>query len=246
MKFLPATSLISGTVMSALLASAPLANAESLHAHWEQFKSHRAFHHLSADGQRAFQDILTARDLLLNNKTDAAIPALYDAKKRLAAAEKADSKFLAAESDLHPAPTHTPTTNHVATPGQTNWLPVGGEFIVSETLAPEKKAAVASANAQLKSGNTAQAAQTMQVVGEDADFIMALAPLTPVQGDVYRATIFTEGRQPKDAVDALNQALDSVVFVSENEMISDVPAPNASASKAPASTTAAPAAKTGQ
>lgn len=225
MKFIPAMAAI-----SALLCATPLAGAASLHSHWEQFKAHRAFHHLSADGQRAFQDIISARDILQSGgKPEAAIPALYDAQKRLAAAEKADKKFQAAESDLHPAPQHPVAANHQPVTGQTDWLPVGGEFIVNETLAPEKKTAVATANAQLKSGNTDQAAQTMQVVGEDADFILALAPITLVQGAVYRATVFTEGHHPQDAVDALNQALDSVVFVSEDTVEERPPAPSPAA-----------------
>ncbi|GBR70424.1 YfdX family protein [Gluconobacter kanchanaburiensis] len=220
MKFIPALAAI-----SALICTSPVAKADSLHTHWEKFKAHRAFHHLSADGQRAFQDILKARDILqTTGKTEAAIPALYDAQKRLTAAVKADRTFQAAENDLHPAPQHPLSANHQPVTGQTDWLPVGGEFIVSETLAPEKKTAIASANAQLKSGNTDQAAETMKVVGEDADFILALAPITPVQGALYRATVFTEGHHPNDAVEALNQALDSVIFVSENTLASQQPA----------------------
>ena len=232
MKFIPAMAAI-----SALLCATPLAGAASLHSHWEQFKAHRAFHHLSADGQRAFQDIMNARDILqTGGKPEAAIPALYDAQKHLAAAEKADKKFQAAENDLHPAPQHPVAANHQPVVGQTDWLPVGGEFIVNETLAPEKKTAVASANAQLKSGNTDQAAETMKVVGEDADFILALAPITPVQGAVYRATVFTEGHHPQDAVDALNQALDSVIFVSENAVETQAPG-TAAPAPAPAAAT---------
>ena len=227
MKFIPAVAAI-----SSILCATPFASADSLHTHWEKFKAHRAFHHLSADGQRAFQDILKARDILqTTGKTEAAIPALYDAQKRLAAAQKADKKFQAAENDLHPAPQHPVIANHQPVVGQTDWLPVGGEFVVSETLAPEKKAAVATANAQLKSGNTDQAAQTMQVVGADADFIMALAPLTPVQGAVYRATVFTEGHNPQEAVAALTQALESVVFVSESTIETLAPAAPTAAKK---------------
>ncbi|MEN3168074.1 YfdX family protein [Gluconobacter sp. OJB] len=227
MKFVPTIAAI-----SSILCATPFASADSLHTHWEKFKAHRAFHHLSADGQRAFQDILKARDILqTTGKTEAAIPALYDAQKRLAAAEKADKKFQAAESDLHPSPQHSILANHQPVVGQTDWLPVGGEFIVSETLAPEKKAAVISANAQLKTGNTDQAAQSMKVVGADADFIMALAPIAPVQGAVYRATVFTEGHHPQDAVDALNQALNSVVFVSESTIETLAPATPAPAKK---------------
>ncbi|EHH67325.1 YfdX family protein [Gluconobacter morbifer] len=219
MRLLPLAAL-------ALLVSAPaFAQPSKLRTDWEKFKAHRAFHHLSADGQKAFTDILKARDILQSGQTDAAIPLLYDAQKRLAAAQKADGKFQAAESDLHPAPQHPLSSNHTPTTGQMDWLPVGGEFIVSETVAPEKKAAVATANAQLKTGNTNQAAQTMQVVGEDATFIVALAPLPPTTGAVNRATVFTEGRQPQQAVSALNDVLDSLVFVTEDAVATPASAP---------------------
>ena len=211
MRFIPVITL------TASLALAPIAgHAASLHTHWEQYKAGRAFRHLSADGQKAFGDILKAHDLLVAGKTDAAIPPLYDARTRLLAASKASAKFNAAETALQPAPQHVTAEGHVASSTPTDWVPVGGEFIVTETLAPEKKAAVATANKQLQSGDTQQAAQSMQVVGEDADFIVALAPIAQTQGALNRAIVFTEGRQAKDAVAALEQALGSIVFVSQD------------------------------
>ena len=217
-------------ILLPILASATLtlsampAHAGSLHKDWESFKAHRAFHHLSADGQRAVTDILKARQILSAGQTDAAIPALYDAQKRLTAATTASQKFQAAENDLHAAPQHPLPSTHHAISGQVDWLPVGGEFIASETLAPEQKAAVASANAQLKNGDTDSAAQTMKVVGQNADFILALAPIAPFQGAINRATVFTEGRHPQQAVEALDEALDSIVFVSEDFVTTLAPA----------------------
>ncbi|KXV70714.1 YfdX family protein [Acetobacter cerevisiae] len=202
--------------LAVLTATPMLAHAESLHTKWENFKAGRAFHHLSADGQRAMADIVQARETLAAGNTDAAIPALYDAQKRLTAASKAENKFDAAESQLQPAPQHPVSPSHMPVTTPTTWLPVGGEFIATETLAPEKKAAVATANGQLKAGQPDQAAQTMQVVGEDADFIVALTPLAQTQGALNRATVFTEGKQAPEAVAALDQILNGLVFVSED------------------------------
>ncbi|GAN69209.1 hypothetical protein AA0473_0752 [Acetobacter orleanensis NRIC 0473] len=210
--------------LAVLTATPVMAHASSLHTKWEQFKAGRALHHLSADGQRALVDILKARDTLAAGKTDAAIPALYDAQKRLTAAGKAAKKFDAAENQLQPAPQHPVSPSHTAVTAPTTWIPVGGEFIETETLAPEKKAAVATANGQLKAGQTDQAAQTMQVVGDDADFILALAPLAQTQGALNRATVFTEGKQATDAVAALDEILNSLVFVSENFAETEMPA----------------------
>lgn len=210
--------------LAVLTATPAMAHATSLHTKWEQFKAGRAFRHLSADGQRAMADIVKAREILATGQTDAAIPALYDAQKRLTAASKAATKFDAAENQLQPAPQHPASATHTPVTTQTTWIPVGGEFIATETLAPEKKAAVATANGQLKAGQTDQAAQTMQVVGEDADFIIALAPLAQTQGALNRATVFTEGKQVPDAVAALDQILNGLVFVSENFAETAMPA----------------------
>ncbi|AQS84823.1 MAG: YfdX family protein [Acetobacter aceti] len=223
------------------LATAPtFAHAASAHVVWEKYKAGRALKHLSADGQRAFGDLLQAHDLLAAGKTEQAIPLLYDANKSLTAASKADKKFVTAEASLTPAPQHPAAPGHTPSTTQDVWIPVGGEFVETETLAPEKKAAIAAANSQIKAGKAPQAAETMQVVDDNLDFIVALAPLNATQGAVNRAQVFTEGRNPQAALDAVTQALNGLVFVDDDLM--DAKAAPAKAS-APAS---APAAKTAQ
>lgn len=156
-----------------LLTSFSMAQAGTVHTTWEKFKAGHAMHRLSVDGQKAMMDVFQARDLLAQGKTDAAIPPLYDAQKRFKAASADNKKFFAAESQLQPAPQHPVSATHTPVANPTTWVPVGGEFIVSETLAPEKQAALANANKQFQAGQTQQAQQSLQVVGEDADFIMA-------------------------------------------------------------------------
>lgn len=210
-------------VLAFLTAAPVVAHADSVHTKWEKFKAGHAFRQLSADGERAMADIAKARETLASGKTDAAIPALYDAKKRLTAADKAGKKFDAAESQLQPAPQHPASPAHTPVTTPTTWIPVGGEFIASETLAPEKKAAIATANGQLKTGQPDQAAQTMEVVGEDADFIVALAPLAQTQGALNRATVFAEGKHAPEAVAALDEILNGLVFVSEGFIATAIP-----------------------
>ena len=208
----------------AILTAAPMTTyASSVHTKWEQFKAGRAFHHLSEDGQHALVDIIQARKALASGNTEAAIPFLYDAQKRLVAASKAATKFDAAENQLQPAPQRPVSPSHTPLTGTTTWVPVGGEFIATETFSPEKKAAVATANGQLNAGQPDKAAQTLQLVGADADFIIALAPLAQTQGAVNRATVFTEGKQTAEAIAALDQIPDSLVFVSENLAESALP-----------------------
>lgn len=202
--------------VAALMVSASAAHAGAIHTDWEKFKAGRALHHLSVDGQKALQDVLVARDLLAQGKTDAAIPPIYDAQKRFVAAQKDNRRFYAAEDQLQPAPQHPVSATHKPTTGAVTWIPVGGEFILTETLAPDKKAAAQQANQALKAGQNAQAQQNLQVVGEDADFIIALAPLEQTKSTLYRARVLTEGRQAAQAKEALDQLLDSIVFVSDD------------------------------
>ncbi|MFT8675639.1 MAG: YfdX family protein [Acetobacter sp.] len=221
-------SLILAATFMATLSSA---HAASLHTDWEKFQAGRAMHHLSADGQKAMVDVLQARDLLSQGKVDAAIPPLYDAQKRLAAAGKDNRNFVAAESQLQPVPQRPAPASHKPSTGTVTWIPVGGEFIVTDTLAPEKKAAAQAANQQLKAGQTQQAQQTLQVVGEDADFIVALAPLEQAEGALNRATVFTEGRQAPQAVEALDDLLNGVVFVSDDFFAQAVPSKGQASAK---------------
>ncbi|MBO1326560.1 YfdX family protein [Acetobacter sp. TBRC 12305] len=216
---------------AAFMVGISTAQAASLHTQWEKFQAGRAMHHLSADGQKAMVDVLQARDLLSQGKVDAAIPPLYDAQKRLAAAAKDNRNFMAAESQLQPTPQHPAPTTHKPSAGTVTWIPVGGEFIVTDTLAPEKKTAAQAANQQLKAGQTQQAQQNVQVVGEDADFIVALAPLEPAQGALNRATVFTEGRQAAPAVEALDDLLSGIVFVSDDFFAQAVPDKGQAAAK---------------
>lgn len=227
---------------AALMIGVVPAHAETLHARWEQYKAGRAMRHLSVDGQKAMTDVLQAHDLLSQGKSDAAIPFLYDAQKRFAAAALDNRRFMAAESQLQPVPSHPVGADHKPVVGSVTWVPVGGELVVTDTLAPEKKAAAQTANQQLKAGKTQQARQTLAIVGEDADFIIALAPLERSQGALNRARVFTEGRLTTQAVEALNDLLDGVVFVSDDFVEKQPPAPAPTAPAAPTPAPAAPAA----
>lgn len=202
--------------LAALMVSTTAAHAGVIHTDWEKFKAGRALHHLSVDGQKAMQDVLVARDLLAQGKTDAAIPPIYDAQKRFVAAQKDNRRFFAAEDQLQLSPKHPVSATHKPVAGAITWIPVGGEFILTETLAPDKKTAAQQTNQALKAGQNTQAQQSLQVVGEDADFIIALAPLEQTKSTLYRARVLTEGRQAAQAKEALDQLLDSIVFVSDD------------------------------
>lgn len=188
--------------------------AKAVERHWDKMEARHAFHHLSENGEESMLAIIGARRDLDMNKPKSASEALSSAVRHLEAALKAHEKFTAAENKLHP-----PTVKAVTNGMITDWIPVGGEFIASETLAPEKKQAVATANQQLRLGQTDQAAQTMAVVGENVDFVIALIPLARTQGAVNRALVFTQEGNIPLAKQALDDIINNVLFISEDLII---------------------------
>ncbi|QDH13173.1 YfdX family protein [Formicincola oecophyllae] len=248
LRFLALPALLAGTTLAALpavAADAPAAQPASAHqsklAHpikaiehaWERHEARVSFRHLSVDGQAALLGILKAQQVLGANDTAGTIRILEKVASDLNSAGRAETKFMAAETDLHPG-TKTAVEQANQKASAQTWIPVGGEFIASEELAPEKKAAIAKANTQLRAGQADEAQKTLEVVGSDLDFIIALAPLAPTEGDVTRALQFAKANQPAAEKAALNDALNALVFVSENFVTSMLPA-NAPSKAAPAS-----------
>lgn len=215
--------LITTPVLAAsTTASSPI---HSIHTKWEEHKADHALNHLSEDGQYAMVDILQAKHILDSGQATAALPMLHTASKRIAAAGSARKKFIAAENDLHPAPQHPVSASHTPLTAQTTWIPVGGEFIVGEELAPEKKTAVATANSQLKSGQRHEVVETMKIVGEDTDFIVALAPLEQTQKVINQAIDLAKNNKAQDASQAIDRLMDSLVFVSDDDIETAMPTP---------------------
>ncbi|MFT8791291.1 YfdX family protein [Komagataeibacter saccharivorans] len=222
--FLPASLLMLGTVIGAAHATPSAGRAVN-----------RDFAKLSIDGSRAFDDIAMARSALANNDIAGAQKLLVDANNALTRAKSDNRVFMKAEAQLvpakkapkgAPAPSAAPGTQPVA------WLPVDGEYIVTEDLEPTspKGAAVTSANTSLNKGKPGQAAQTLQVAGVDVDFVLAIAPLDASASDVYRATNLLTGKDVKNADNALQDAQNSIRFVSEDMV--DTPAGQGAGKKA--------------
>lgn len=184
----------------------------------------RDFDKLSKDGQRAFADIYQAQQDLSANQITQALPLIQDAQIRLEKAAKDDHAFMKAEGELPPAPGAPPkSVTHVPSTTPTSWIPVLGVYVVTDALAPEKQAALNSANKHLQQGQKQLAAQDLQLVGVDVDFIIGLAPMLQSTADVYRASVFLDGGDAKDANEALQDALDAVVFISQDTMATVAP-----------------------
>lgn len=227
-----ASTLVLGIASSAF-AQTPLSPAgssdtqtqpiPSVQHYWQKVEAKQAFLHLSEHGQLALLSILEANHNVSAGHVSAAVPALTAASTHLIAASQAQERFIAAEEALHPAPQHPVSPHHVPQQGPTDWIPVSGDIIASTTLPADKKNRVALADALLKAGKSQQAAQTLGDLRQEVDYIVALAPLTHTQQAVNRALTFAKGNNTPGVKAALNDIMDSFVFVSEN-VITDVTA----------------------
>ncbi|MBS0959326.1 hypothetical protein HK11_08185 [Acetobacter sp. DmW_043] len=224
--------LLAGLAGFALMT--PVVHADTLHNDWENYKAGRALKRLSGEGQKTLTDVFQIQALLNQGKTSEALPLLADAQKNLQAAGLSEKKFLADEKQLTAASGHVAAPAHKSTTGTVTWIPVGGQFVVDDTLVPEKQQAVKSANDKLKAGQTDQAAQVFQVVGQDSDLMIALAPLNDTLASLHRAEVFAEAKQSKEALDAISDILNGIIFISDNVFITAAPPPGAAAPAAAA------------
>lgn len=187
-------------------------------------KAEVAFNNLSADGQMAIADVLAAHLQLVDNDSKEATALLKKAQASLKRAASADSAFTAAMNQLNPrlklelAKQQQAVANkHGVNPaGATKWIPVGAEIVAVNKLSASDKAVVAKANSQLRGGNTQQAADTLRSIGQDLDFVIALAPLAATSDAVDRAVLFAEQGQTQEALDAINTVTNGIVFLSQN------------------------------
>lgn len=174
----------------------------------------RDFGRLSKDGQKAFSNILLAQQALANNQNGQAQSLIDEAEARLDKAAKDNKAFVRAEDAMQPVPSHGAPKRLAASGAPLHWLPVGGEYAVTDALAPAQQTALANANQHMKTGDTKLVNQDLQVVGTQVQYVVALAPLEMISGDVHRASVFMDGGDAKAAAEALQNAVDSILFVS--------------------------------
>ena len=155
------------------------------------------FGKLSADGVAAFHDLRMARVSIFDGQIDRA---KTDIGRAIAAMQKAkadDSAFTAAEADLkQPASAPKPAASD-AKPSTTRvvWLPVDGAMALGEDFAatPDKKAAVAAANAKLEKGNKKDASETLRLANIDVVFLVVVAPLNATMAGLEQAKAEIDG-----------------------------------------------------
>ncbi|NHN88207.1 YfdX family protein [Acetobacter conturbans] len=202
---------------------------------------------LSRDGLRAFADVDVARKAILAKDKATATDALADANHTLERAGSDNRQFLKAEIDLHPAQA-VPEGHSGRLPSSTAqdapvlWLPILGEYMIApqSDKTPGQKQAVTEANDLLKKGKTRDAAVVLQKAGVDVQFVLALAPQQMFTADVYRASVLFEGGKTDEAVAALTDGLESLRFVSQDNVLASSKVSRQASSTTAAPTTAAP------
>jgi hypothetical protein len=137
---------------------------------------------------------------------------IADAKTAIGKAQKDDTVFVKAESELR-APGKSmqnpnPDTKRVA------WLPVDGQMILDENYvaSPQKAAAVADANKNLKEGDRKGATDKLKLAGINVDFTMAVVPLAKTTGAIDQAATLIDDGKYYEANTTLLQAEKGVRF----------------------------------
>ena len=177
---------------------------------------------LSIDGAHAFQDIGLARLAIFDGKPAAAVKLVADAQQAMGRAKTADSVFMKAAADLKTAspasatPSNTETSPPSASPSTTKvaWVPIDGQLVLDETLAPTpaNTKAVAQANDHLRNGEPDKARDSLKVASVTADYILAVAPLKQSAADVAQASKLLAGNDYYGASQALRQAQDGIRY----------------------------------
>jgi hypothetical protein len=189
------------------------------------------FSRISTDGSDGFLNLIRARRAIFDGRVE-------DAKKEVHAAESAFDKsktdlavFTKAEADLKPpagraAPAGTTVgaaSSDTTSTGSTSaaqlktpiaWLPVDGAMAISEDFAttPEKKAALADANKNLKAGDRSGAIEQLKLAGMIVDVTLGVVPLEQTTTNVHQAAILINDGKYYEASQVLRAVQESERF----------------------------------
>jgi len=164
---------------------------------------------LSKDGYAAIRDISQARLAIFNGQPSQAKVFTNEAQTAFEKAQKDDTVFTRAESDLKPpAGKKQPGLGTTASNTPTVWIPVDGSMTLSEDYVdtPAKSAGVAKANKQLKDGDHKSAMETLKLADIKVSFVSEVAPVEKTMAGIKKADQLIGDGKYYEA----NQALKSV------------------------------------
>jgi hypothetical protein len=206
-----------------------------------QTAANQDFGKLSRDGSMAIRDVRLARLAIFDGQPDKAKTYIDEAQTAINKAKTDDTIFTKAEADLkapagvsQPGPANsTPNTTPI------KWIPVDGSMTVGEdyVATPEKSAGIAKANAQLKTGNSKQAMETLKLADINVSYVLEVAPADKTASGINQAAQLIGAGKYYEA----NQALKSV----EDGLRIDVTDVNAVPKKGTAGATASNSSSTG-
>lgn len=208
-----ATALVSG---SSLALAAPTTAAAAATTAAPSSAAMHDFAKMSTQGHAAYADLTQARFAIFNGHPERASKLIGQASQALQKANKDNTAFTAAESDLHMAPSspeQQATAPKDATP--LSWLPVDGQMLVADdyVATPAKKAAVAEANSHLKKGDRAAAMNSLKLADVDVTYTAALLPLKQTVSSVKEADGLLTAQKYYEANQVLNKVQSSVRVV---------------------------------
>ncbi|MCQ8240859.1 YfdX family protein [Rhizosaccharibacter radicis] len=209
----PAKCLMSAVLLSTGAIPVALASDASTSAMTTpspaQAAANEDFGLLSRQGSTAFRDIRLTRIAIFNGQIGQAQRYLGDASTALQKARADASAYTKAESDLTPPPgVEQRKGGNEESSGPVRWLPVDGALAVDENFAasPDKKAGMAKADTQLKSGDRKGALETLRLAGVDVTFDLEVVPIEKTIEAVQNAKTMMASGLYYEA----NQALKSV------------------------------------
>jgi|GEM_PF-3321496 len=169
------------------------------------------FTKLSHAGTQMMVDIDLARAALFDGHTQLAAKKIKQAQLAMRHAQKDNTAFWKAESDLAPVPGH----EKPAQPDTTvkAWLPVGGGVEVVDdykALTPAKAKAVENANAKLKKGDEKGAVQQLKLANVNIISSVELVPLDATVASVNEASGLMDAEKYYEAGQVMRHIQDSV------------------------------------
>jgi hypothetical protein len=188
----------------------------------QQTPAAKDFGKLSADGSRAFHDLVLARIAIFDGRINDAKAFVGEADQSFAQAKTNEMVFTKDAADLKSpggpsdraigSGRSASATDQMRTP--IAWLPVNGTITINEdyTADPAKTAAVADANTSLKSGDHKAAMEKLQLAGLDVDMTLDVVPLEQTINDVHQAAELINSGKYYEGSQILRQVQESERF----------------------------------
>jgi hypothetical protein len=185
---------------------------------------------VSNDGYAAIRAIHAARIAIFNGDTKLGDEMLDKAQKDLDAATK-DAQTFAVDRK---AADHGKKGSDKSANDKVDLIPIDGDIAIADTFVPstEKKKHIDKANEHLKSGNSKEAIEELQLGEVDVVFTRVLLPLAMTKKRVADAEKLANDHKYYEANLALKAAEDGIVIDSVDLLGTPVPATNASAAAA--------------